>query len=650
MKPHAFIAMPFGTKPDADGRPIDFNRVYAELLKPALEAAGYEVFRADDEQRAGDIRADMFQELLVADLVVADLTIDNPNVWYELGVRHALRARGVILVQGPRATQPFDIYTDRKHRYAIRDGAPDPAARDADLEAIRAMAQATREAPAARLTSPVYALLPHLREPAWTDLLLAQKNEFSEAYGLWRERLDIARDKHRPGDILVLADETPSLPLRLEAKRAAGDNLLALRQYGFALEQFEAGLAIDPADKRCREKKAVCLGRLGRFAEARAWTRRLTDDRPTDPEAWALAGRVEKENWVSRWYTPGHTPAQWREAAAAEIACLEEAIGPYSAAFVADPSHHYSGINALTLVRLREHLGGETDPRAADELAGGVAWSAQSAQKRAPKDYWARASNAELCLLTKGPAEVQREFRSAAATADRNWFSIDSTLQTVKMFANLEFRPDETAAARQVLERELARLAEPFTPRQVMLFAGHMVDTATRPTPRFPAAKEGAAAARMAEVLDALGAGEGDLALCQAAAGGDTLFLEACLRRGVRCQVMLPFDEPGFIERSISRAPDAARWRERYYAIKSALQDPIRLMPDELGPLPRGVDPFERCNRWLLYTALAWGADRVRFVCLWDGGGGDGPGGTAHMYGEVKRRTGRVTRIDTAEL
>ena len=114
MRPHAFVAMPFGTKPGADGRPIDFNRVFAELLKPALEDAGCTVFRADEEQRAGDIRGDMFQELLAADLVLADLTLDNPNVWYELGVRHALRARGVVLVQGPRPSNPFDIYTDRK--------------------------------------------------------------------------------------------------------------------------------------------------------------------------------------------------------------------------------------------------------------------------------------------------------------------------------------------------------------------------------------------------------------------------------------------------------------------------------------------------------------------------------------------------------
>src|SRR5690242_18394917 len=80
MNPHAFVAMPFGTKRGADGQSIDFNRVYREYIQPALGAAGMEVFRADQEQRAGDIITDMLQELLIADLVVVDVTIDNPNV------------------------------------------------------------------------------------------------------------------------------------------------------------------------------------------------------------------------------------------------------------------------------------------------------------------------------------------------------------------------------------------------------------------------------------------------------------------------------------------------------------------------------------------------------------------------------------------
>ena len=323
MNPHAFIAMPFGTKPGADGQLIHFNRIYAELLKPALEAAGCEVFRADDEQRAGDIRTDMFQELLVADLVLADLTLDNPNVWYELGVRPALRARGVILVQGPRPTTPIDIYPDRKLRYRLKDGAPDPDFVEADRAMLTAMAGATLAAAAQRKVSPVYTLLPHLREPQWRQLLLKEDNEFGAAYEQWRGRMEVVRAKCRAGDILVLAGETPTQALWLEAKRDAGNSLLKLRHFSFALEQFDDALRADPADSECRSKRIVCLGRLARHEEAHEAARQLVAHRPTDPEAWALAGRVEKDRWMSRWRSDGATPAQLREAAGFELASLE---------------------------------------------------------------------------------------------------------------------------------------------------------------------------------------------------------------------------------------------------------------------------------------------------------------------------------------
>ncbi len=650
MTPHAFVAMPFGTKPGADGQPIDFNRIYAELLQPALRDAGCEVFRADDEQRAGDIRTDMFQELLVADLVLADLTLDNPNVWYELGVRHALRARGVLLVQGPRATQPFDIYTDRKLRYRLKDGAPDPAFVAADRAALAAMARATLDASSRRKVSPVYVLLDHLREPEWRTLLLAQQSEFSQGYEAWRSRMEVARQKSLAGDILTLADETPTQALWLEAKRLAGNCLLKLQHFDLALEQFDAALAIEPDDKPSLEKRAVCLGRLGRHEQARELVRSLTERHPLDAEAWALAGRVEKVHWISRWRDAALTPEQMREAAAAELASLEEAITPYRQAFIAEPSHHYSGINALTLQLLLRHLGGEASQTLIDNLAGGVLWAALSAQQREPKDYWARASFAELCLLLNPKAAVQREYRSTVAAAQRDRFALESTRETLLLLRDLQFRPDETAAALEVLEREIARLAAPFQPRQVLLFSGHMVDAPDRQQPRLPASKLPQAMQVLQQALDALRVGDGDLLLTQGAAGGDLLCAEACHARGVRVQLLLPLDEPEFIERSILPSAGGEDWRRRYFELKASLPVAPRVMPDELGPCPRGGNAFERANLWLLYSALAWGQDKVRFVCLWDGGGGDGPGGTAHMYNEVKRRTGRVTWIDTRKL
>jgi len=115
-------------------------------------------------------------------------------------------------------------------------------------------------------------------------------------------------------------------------------------------------------------------------------------------------------------------------------------------------------------------------------------------------------------------------------------------------------------------------------------------------------------------------------------------------------QLLLPLPEPEFIEASLMPSVDGAKWRDRYYALKAQLADAPREMPAELGPLPAGAHAYERCNLWLLYTALAQGPAKVRFICLWNGAGSDGPGGTKQMLEQVKRRTGRVAWVDTRTL
>jgi hypothetical protein len=175
-----------------------------------------------------------------------------------------------------------------------------------------------------------------------------------------------------------------------------------------------------------------------------------------------------------------------------------------------------------------------------------------------------------------------------------------------------------------------------------------MIDAPNRPTPRFPAAKESIAARKIAEALDTLRAGPEDLALTQGACGGDLLFTEACQQRGVGVAWLQPLDEPEFIKKSVVCRGES--WHARYLAARAKLTTHIRSAPSELGPLPTGIDPYERCNLWLLSTALSYGVSKVQFICLWDGGGGDGKGGTAYIYQEVKRRTGQVTWIDSRNL
>ena len=205
--------------------------------------------------------------------------------------------------------------------------------------------------------------------------------------------------------------------------------------------------------------------------------------------------------------------------------------------------------------------------------------------------------------------------------------------------------------AAQLNEAGPDRQSQPFAPRQVLLFSGHRVDAPGRAQPRFPAAMVPQAAAAIAQALDALGAGAGDLALAQGAAGGDLLFAGACVARGVRVQLLLPLPEAEFIKQSVDGSDGDEDWRARYADVRARLADAPRVLPQAIDGQPaNGGNAFERCNLWLLDSALAYGIDKLRFICLWDGGGGDGPGGTAHMYREVVRRTGQVAWIDTRRL
>ncbi len=259
----------------------------------------------------------------------------------------------------------------------------------------------------------------------------------------------------------------------------------------------------------------------------------------------------------------------------------------------------------------------------------------------------------DLEVLIGTPDTIKSAYKEAIAKNDKDWFALNSSRAQLQLLKDLGFRPENVDAAIATFDRALQKLRRPedhWQPRQVLLFSGHMIDAPDRPTKRFPAEKETVAAKKIAEALDQLGAGPEDLAFAQGASGGDLLFLEACRQRNVRLQLLLPLPEPEFIQRSILPSAEGDLWRERFYRLKAGLTDAPRIMPDELGPLPKDVNPFERCNRWLLYTALSYGINKVRLICLWDGGGGDGPGGTAHMYEEVKRRTGEVRWLDIRSI
>ncbi|MBV8887810.1 MAG: DUF4071 domain-containing protein [Chroococcidiopsidaceae cyanobacterium CP_BM_RX_35] len=641
-----FVAMPYGTK---EG--IEFNRIYSEYIKPALEGVGFEVFRADEELRAGNIRTDMFQELLLADLVVVDLSIDNPNVWYELGVRHALRCRGVVQTQCQRDHLPFDIYVDRTLRYHIKDGVPDPDKLEDNKTALANFAVETIASWHGRKISPVYHLLRFLKEPDWKSLRIDEANEFWEAHQQWERRIELARMKRRPGDILVFTEEAPTRVLRLEAYRAAGNALLKLGQFAFALKQYEAALNIEPTDLESRRQKGILLSRLKKYDEAMVWLRTVVQENPDDAESWALLGRMEKEAWINAWRSNEKTPTQMQEDALYEDDLLREAFDAYLTAFRKQSSHFYSGINAVTLLHLLRHLTGTDEKTQREALEGGVRWAVSSALIENPKNYWARVTLGELEVLLGDKSRIEQTFKAAVAVAQKDWFALDSSRQQLLLLKNLGFRRQEVEAALKILEHELGKLEVPqvnWVPRRVFLFSGHMIDARERVEPRFPPSQAGTAQGAIARKLDELGAGSLDIAICSGACGGDLLFAEACLSRGLLLEMHIPFDEPRFLQESVAFAGE--QWRDRFLQVTADPKTRLFKMPEELGSPPKGTNPYVRNNLWLLYTALTYGPEKVNFICLWDRKEVDEPGGTKQMHDAVLKYSGQVHILDTTTL
>ncbi|TRU87081.1 MAG: DUF4071 domain-containing protein [Microcystis novacekii Mn_MB_F_20050700_S1] len=667
--PRVFVVMPFGKKKGPDDRWIDFNSIYQDLIKPALIEAGFEPFRADEESVSGDILTDMFQELLLADLVIADLSIDNANVFYELGVRHALRKRGLIHIQSGRGYMPFDIFNVRTLCYHCdENGQPDHQYREKDKQAIAKMACATWESDHNRIHSPIFNLLEGLEEPDRKSLRTPLATGYWEEYNNWQKRVVIAQRQDRIGDVLLLTEEVSNPLIKCEAIAEAGKALRNLGNYQLALKQYQNGLALQPKNPEFRREEAFHLGRLKRYDEAVVQLESLLRDEPGNIEAFSYLGRIYKEMWKERWVGISNE-AERRQTADESAHLLQKAIETYLQAYRLDQNHYYSGINALTLSAVFKHLAGPTgrdgDPeeKAIKEqlpvLSGAVKFSLESAAIKDNNDVWVFLSLGDLAICTaSNPQQVARAYKRALNRLWNNKFALLSTLEQLKLLESLNFRLEYVKAGLDVIEAELKRIenqekaiASPTVkePPQVFLFSGHMIDKLDRPQPRFPRAMETEAQEKIKEVLDELQADAKDLAIASGlACGGDILFLEACLERQMKVEVYLPFESAQFIEESVSFAGDD--WVERFYRIKNHPQVVLNLQPERIGPVRKVSNAFERNNRWALYSSLIYGIERVRLIVLWDGKGGDGRGGTGDMFKQVRQLGGIVEHLDTTKF
>lgn len=114
--------MPFGLKSSPSGAAIDFNGFYRDVIREAVVALGFEPVRSDDIAGPGSIHEDMFLHIACDEIAIVDLTTLNPNVVYELGVRHALRRSITVLLQKEGESIPFNIHGQRVIHYS---GDPD---------------------------------------------------------------------------------------------------------------------------------------------------------------------------------------------------------------------------------------------------------------------------------------------------------------------------------------------------------------------------------------------------------------------------------------------------------------------------------------------------------------------------------------------
>jgi len=666
---HAFIVRPFGSK---EG--IDFDRVEEVLIAPALAAAGIEGGTTAEIAQAGNIREDMFRLLVTADLIVADLSIHNANVFYELGIRHGLRPRGTLLIRADVDAYPFDLQTDRFLLYDAKDPA-------ATLGKLTEAVIATRAAQG--IDSPVYKMLPRLPAPSPT-VLRAVPQDFAEA-------VEAARAEQHFGDLRLLAHETDGLEWASEGLRTVGLAQFSLKRWPGARETFESLRQLAPDDLEANQRLGTIYQKMGDFTRSTQAIQRVIDSsesRPRDrAEAFALQGSNAKTRWRQQIEA---VPPDAIRLTALRRPELQESILRYTAGFAQDLNHFYSGLNALGLLRIRNDLAEalpdvwgeafESDDEARraksdsdalfEHLKGAVQLSIQARRTfldrqqspDAEEVMWAAISEADHGFLVASTARAVRR-KYALALAGATPFGRAAVRAQLEIFDRLGVRADfvrEGLAAVDDSEKTSGAAApvpgaQPDRTARVLLFTGHMVDAPDRKTPRFPPTPGAEAEAR--RLIRASVEGEQHLepgsivGIAGGACGGDILFHEICQELGIETRLFLALPPAEFSAISVQQGGKS--WVERFNVLWRRLVPRVLAEREELPAWLRGrkgYNIWQRNNLWMLFNALAIDARSLTLIALWDDGPSDGPGGTSDLVRQVTTRGHKVDRLPAERL
>ena len=349
--------MPFGKKAVPDRGEIDFDALWDRVFAPLLRDLGYDPIRADADLGASII-ADMLIRLTASDLVVADLTQANPNVYYEVGIRHAAPKPGCALIAADWARPQFDLDQIRRLPYPLPPGELTDDAAAAIQQSLR---EPIRKVAAAQ--SPVYQLVPNYPR----DLPQTDSEKFHAFVGYLTEfqaaaaAVSVAPAADRPAMTEELLRRYPlskphSPAVILELLRVACDHLsfdAALKLIG----GLPADLAQLPA---VLEMQALALGKCARIPEAIAKLELLINAQGPDPERLGLLGGRYKDMWRTA-SKAGNKPEARKY--------LSKAIDSYMRGMWLNLNEYYCASNLPRLLRSRGAAGDEDLARQAADIA-----------------------------------------------------------------------------------------------------------------------------------------------------------------------------------------------------------------------------------------------------------------------------------------
>jgi tetratricopeptide (TPR) repeat protein len=428
-QPLCFVLMPFGKKPDpAGGADIDFDRIYKAALEPGIQDAGMIPIRADEEELGGIIHQAMYERLLVCDFAVADLTASNPNVLYELGIRHAARPRTTLTVYAAQKPLPFDVALLRTEPYELGESnsLPDTHAerlrqRVCDhLQELRRLAQdgSHQDSPLFQLVRGWAPAPLALEAAASFQAQLKANEEVKKQLSDVRARSNVEELKPQNAAALAairtqvigsITTDAGILTGLMLGYRALSDWTNMIEVYGqlpdFLQEQVTVRQLLafaynrraeeghDPAD---RQRALKILGEL-------------RDKQGPTSETSGLIGRIYKSQWEE---------ARGRGELASARGYLKQAIAAYVEGFEADWRDIYPGINAVTLLDVQ---GGKAGLEQKQRLLPVLRFAVEQRLRAAAPDYWDHATLLEIAVLENDPDQAFDALDSALTVATETW-------------------------------------------------------------------------------------------------------------------------------------------------------------------------------------------------------------------------------------